>query len=84
MRQGLTRAAWRKGPIPVIPFPTTAPRTFAMEIIPKRLGPAVRSSVVVLSAQDLGEAAFEVVVVRRGARWLVDYWAPSGTVVAPS
>jgi hypothetical protein len=84
MRQGLTRAAWRGGSIPVVPFPTAAPRTFAMQVFPKRRGPAVRNSVVVLSARDLGEAAFEVVLVRRGARWLVDYWAPSGTMVAPS
>ena len=83
MRQGLSRAAWRGGSIPVVPFPTAAPRTFDMQVFPKRRGPAIRNSVVVLSAQDLGEAAFEVVLVRRGARWLVDYWAPSGTVTAP-
>jgi hypothetical protein len=83
MRQGLTRAAWRDGSIPVIPFPTAAPRTFDMQVFAKRRGPALRNSVVVLSARDLGEAAFEVVVVRRGARWLVDYWAPAGTVSAP-
>jgi hypothetical protein len=84
MRQGLTRAAWRGGSIPVIPFPTSVPRTFDMQVFPKRRGPASRTSVVVLSAADLGEAAFEVTLVRRGARWLVDYWAPSGTMVAPS
>jgi hypothetical protein len=83
MRQGLSRAAWREGSIPVVPFPTAAPRTLDMQVYPRRRGPAIRNSVVVLSAQDLGEAAFEVVVVRRGARWLVDYWAPSGTVAAP-
>lgn len=83
MRQGLTRAAWKGGSIPVVPFPTTAPRTFDMQVFPKRRGPAMRNSVVVLSAKDLGEAAFEVVLVRRGSRWLVDYWAPSGTVMAP-
>jgi hypothetical protein len=84
MRQGLSRAAWRGGSIPIVPFPTAAPRTFAMQVFPKRRGPAIRNSVVVLSAVDLGEAAFEVVLVRRGTRWLVDYWAPSGTMVAPS
>ena len=54
-----------------------------MHVYPRRRGQAIRNSVVVLSARDLGEAAFEVVVVRRGTRWLVDYWAPSGTVAAP-
>ncbi len=83
MRQGLSRAAWKGGSIPVVPFPTAAPRTFDMRVFPKRRGPGMRNSVVVLSAQDLGEASFEVVLVRRGTRWLVDYWAPSGTVVAP-
>jgi hypothetical protein len=40
MRQGLTRTAWRGGSIPVVPFPTAVPRTFAMQVFPKRGGPA--------------------------------------------
>lgn len=84
LRQGLTLADWKRGAIPVVPFPTHALRTLSMDVFPRDLAAGRRTSLVVLAADDLGQAAFEVTIVRRGGRWLVDYWAPAGMLGAPA
>src|SRR5215207_1597038 len=84
LRQGLTLADWKGGSIPVVPFPTHALRTLSMEVFPRDHAAGRRTSLVVLAADDLGQAALEVTIVRRGGRWLVDYWAPAGMFGAPA
>jgi hypothetical protein len=84
LRQGLTLADWKRGAIPVVPFPTHALRTLSMDVFPRDDAAGRRTSLVVLAAEDLGQAAFEVTIVRRGGRWLVDYWAPAGMFGAPA
>jgi len=84
LRQGLTLADWKRGSIPVVPFPTHALRTLSMDVFPRDHAAGRRTSLVVLAADDLGQAAFEVTVVRRGDRWFVDYWAPAGIFEAPA
>lgn len=83
-RQGLTREAWAGGTIPVIPFHTKLPGRVRVETLPRDADAAHRASIVLLSSPDIGGYAFEVVLVRRAGRWLVDYWnaAPPGTGLA--
>jgi hypothetical protein len=84
LRQGLSRSEWATGNIPVQPFPTRFPET--VRPVLTRLGPAApdeRVSRVVLEAADLGSAAFELVLVEREGRWLVDYWAPAVLLPVP-
>ena len=76
MHDGLTRAAWATGNIPVQPFLSSDPASIAMRIRPREQGATQRSSYVELVAADTGRTTFEVVVVARGGRWLVSYWAP--------
>ena len=86
LRQGLTRAAWGAGAIPVIPFHTKIPGEVSVRVAPRKAAPGERASLVSLTADDIGEYVFEVVLVRRGGRWLVRYWnaAPRGASVRTS
>jgi hypothetical protein len=79
-RQGLTREAWSAGEIPVIPFHTKLPGRTRVETLPRDADAGQRASIVLLSSPDIGDYAFEVVLVRRAGRWLVTYWnaAPPG------
>ena len=54
-------------------------------MLPRDAAVGQRASLVMLSSPDIGDYAFEVVLVRRAGRWLVDYWnaAPPATA-APS
>ena len=83
-RQGLTREAWAGGTIPVIPFHTKLPGQTRVETLPRDADAGRRASIVLLSSPDIGDYAFEVVLVRRAGRWLVDYWnaAPPATGLA--
>ena len=83
-RQGLTREAWADGTIPVIPFHTKLPGQTRVETLPRDADAGRRASIVMLSSPDIGDYAFEVVLVRRAGRWLVDYWnaAPPATGLA--
>jgi hypothetical protein len=84
-RQGMTREAWAAGTIPVIPFHTKLPGRTRVETLPRDADAGQRASLVLLSSPDIGDYAYEVVLVRRGGRWLVTYWnaAPPGAS-APS
>jgi len=73
-RQGMTREAWAAGTIPVIPFHTKLPGQTQVETLPRAADAGQRASLVLLSSPDIGGYAFEVVLVRRTGRWLVDYW----------
>ena len=85
LRQGLSRAAWAGGTIPVIPFHTTLKEQVRVETRPRPAEPGDRASLVLMSAPDIGSYAFEVVLVRHGGRWLVNYWnaAPSAASLPP-
>jgi hypothetical protein len=76
VRAGLTRRQWATGTIPVQPFPSRDPAHVAMRIEPHLQAPSQLASWVELESDDLGPATFELVLVARGGRWLVDYWAP--------
>ena len=80
-RQGLSREAWAAGTIPVIPFHTALPGQVRVETLPRDAAAGARASLVLLSSPDIGDYAFEVVLVRKAGRWLVDYWnaAPPAT-----
>jgi hypothetical protein len=84
LRQGLTREAWAAGTIPVIPFHTKLPGQTRVETLPRDADAGQRASLVLLSSPDIGDYAFEVVLVRRAGRWLVSYWnaAPPGSGLA--
>ena len=77
MHAGLTRADWATGNIPVQPFPTSDPASVVASFRPREDRAGFRASYVELESADLGRATFEVVVVARGGRWLVSYWAPT-------
>ena len=62
------------GTIPVIPFHTKLPGQTHVETLPRAADAGQRASLVLLSSPDIGGYAFEVVLVRRTGRWLVDYW----------
>jgi len=73
-RQGLTREAWAGGTIPVIPFHTRLPGRVRVETLPRDADAGQAASLVLMSSPDIGDYTFEVVLVRRAGRWLVDYW----------
>lgn len=77
LRQGLSRREWQTGNIPVQPFPTEYPEDLRAEVVPSVTLASERGTWVTLEAADLGRAVFELVVVKRDGRWLVDYWAPA-------
>lgn len=77
MHAGLTRADWATGNIPVQPFTTSDPNGVVARFRPREGRAGLRASYVELEAADTGRATFELVVVARGGRWLVSYWAPT-------
>lgn len=83
LREGMTRQAWAAGTIPVIPFHTKLPGQTRVETLPRDADAGQRASLVLLSAPDIGDYAFEVVLVRRAGHWLVSYWnaAPPSAAV---
>lgn len=80
LRQDLTREQWARGEIPVIPFHTATPERVTVRTSARQAPAGARASLVSLSAADIGEYAYEIVLVRRAGRWLVSYWnaAPFG------
>jgi uncharacterized peroxidase-related enzyme len=84
MHAGLTRADWATGNIPVQPFATSDPAGVVTRFRPHEDRARLRASYVELESADLGRATFEVVVVARGGRWLVAYWAPTPRIATPT
>ena len=70
----------------MIPFHTALPGQVRVETLPRDAAAGARASLVLLSSPDIGDYAFEVVLVRKAGRWLVDYWnaAPPATGLFPS
>ena len=83
MRDGMGRAEWRKGDIPVVPFPA---KDFGLAKSKLRYshGNIARYDVAILARPRgrTGSAVFtiELHALKRGGkrRWLVDYWEPLG------
>ena len=78
LRQGMTRAEWAKGDIPVIPYPVDAARwktdyTYGDEVglqvyVLPTVGAKVKPMIFHMSVKAFGAG--------EGRRWLVDSWAP--------
>ena len=83
LRGGMGRAEWRKGDIPVVPFP---PRDFglAKSKLEYSHGNVARYDVAILGRPQgqtgSGMFSIELHAVRRAGhrQWLVDYWQPVG------
>lgn len=83
MRSGMGRAEWRKGDIPVVPFPA---RDFvlAKSKLDYSRGNIARYKVVIWARPNgqtsSGLFSIELHALRRAGhrRWLVDYWQPIG------
>ncbi|MGH2995328.1 MAG: hypothetical protein ACRDN6_11055 [Gaiellaceae bacterium] len=76
MRGGFTREQWASGEIPMQAAPTRFPERLKAQVIPRVRRPSRQSAWVVLESADHGRAVFELVIVKRGGRWLVDDWGP--------
>ncbi len=76
-RQGFSRAKWASGNIPVVPYNATGPvRVNAefSELCRDRI--ILRASLLAVNA-SAPRTYFDVWMVRRAGKWLVDYWMPS-------
>ena len=80
LRQGMTRVEWRKGNIPVVPYPVDAARWkldysyvdevgLQVYVLPKR-GQELRPMVFMMSLAAVGKGDER--------RWLVNSWTPAG------
>ena len=84
LRQGMTRAEWAKGDLPVYPFPVRGTRFHGWTI-----GTASRNTVELdLLVQSpprshQGATAYTIDLKRVGRRWLVDQVVPTATFAAP-
>jgi len=88
LRQGVTRAQWNTGAIPVIPYPIASldvapmkvdysyPNRALLEVtlVPKQ-GAGVKPQNFFIELRAYGTG--------KNRRWLVDYWAPRGTASHP-
>ena len=74
MRKSRTRAAFASGKA-VTPYVTRKPKQVTLELTPRvRLSNQV-GSWITLDAPDRKARTFEIVLLKRDGRWLVDYWA---------
>jgi hypothetical protein len=89
MREGVTRAAWRAGELPVLPYPEQAIRHVDWRITYAE-GNTIGVDVMVLPKAGSGERtivyAVELADREPGAnrRWLVDSWIPAATLGGPA
>jgi hypothetical protein len=83
LRHGVSRADWAAGKLPLETFHTAfhnVSRTAAIRVtLPRELG-----MWVFLEAPDVGRRAYELVLVRRGNRWIVDYWGETFDPTGPA
>ena len=74
LRKSRNRAAFASGKA-VAAFPTRKPKKVSLELTPRvRLSDQV-GSWITLAAPDRKARTFEIVLLKRDGRWLVDYWA---------
>jgi hypothetical protein len=74
LRKSRTRAVFASGKA-VASFPTRKPKRVSLELTPRvRLSDQV-GSWITLAAPDRKARTFEIVLLKRNGRWLVDYWA---------
>jgi hypothetical protein len=82
LRHGLSRADFAAGRVPLASFHTAFPkiaRTTTIRVaLPRQLG-----LWVFLEAPDVGRRVYELVIVQRGGRWLVDYWGQTADPTDP-
>jgi len=85
LRQGMTRAEWAKGDIPVYPFPVRGTR-FHNWTLDSATANYVELDLLVQSPRrsNQGAAALTVDLQRVGNRWLVDQIVPTATFAPPS
>lgn len=74
LRKSMTRTAFATGKA-VAPYRTSKPKALTVQLTPRvRLSDQV-GSWITLDAPDRKPRTFEIVLRKRGGRWLVDYWA---------
>lgn len=74
-RQGFGRAKWATGDIPVVPYTAKGPVRISAEY-----SELCRDRIILragLMAVNEPRTYFDVWMVRRDGKWLVDYWMPS-------
>jgi hypothetical protein len=83
LRQGLTRAAWASGSIPIVPFPAAAVQTVRWRVdysYAHEVG--LKVAFYPKPASGVDRQVFDIGLQQKGppgtSRWLVSYWAPSG------
>lgn len=87
LRQGMTRAQWRTGNIPVTPFPAEAVLGIKYRVDWSGIDKIyLKVAIIPKPSANLTGGAFDMGLERAGSaanhRWLVDYWVPSAAVSA--
>jgi len=87
LRSGISPAEWAKGDeIPVVPYPAAEARVRVDYSFRNELG--LKMMLVPASTSQLNPMTFNMDMTARGSganrRWLVNGWAPSGVVSAPT
>lgn len=76
VRGNVSRREWAAGQLPFQRFTYGDPDRLTARIVPRVTLPRTFGSWLVLHDGDGKEHVFELILVRTGERWLVDYWAP--------
>lgn len=76
VRRGRSRARWAAGDLPFARVRTRLPQSVQATLIPRVNLTDQIGSWLVLAPRDGAEQTFELVLLLRGGRWLVDYWGP--------
>jgi hypothetical protein len=87
LRNGFTRAQWKTGNIPVIPYPAATDLDFASFKVEYSFPTEVVLEVVLVPARsDVKPASFYIGLKRVGGKdgpWRVYYWAPNAKPAVP-
>lgn len=83
LRQGLSRAEWHTGNIPVQPFPAAAVLGIKYRVDWSGTDYVfLKVAIIPKKTAEVGGQAFDMGLRRKGPaadhRWLVDYWVPTG------
>ena len=79
LRRGYSLQEWRTGRIPIVPYPA---KTARVSLFRAKYSYANRALIGVrLDSRKLGAESFELGLVRRGNRWLVNLWQPVASIV---
>ena len=84
LKQGMSRAEWNTGTIPIVPYPVAQARIVIRPVSSFTDAGQIRVTFVPRAGATAQAATFTLGLRMQGGRWLVSSWLPTSTVMPHS